>query len=262
MASRQNLTGLAITDHDTVAGTRAALAQGIPSGLTFLSGVEISAAPPPSFNFSGSLHILGYGFRIDDTTLNHTLRVLQQSRLNRYPRIIDKLVKLGMPLEQRDVTSRFGPKLIGRPHLAQLLVEKGFVADIDEAFDHYLGFGRPAYVDKERVPCRQAIEIILTAGGVPILAHPFILGRKGELDIVALIVELRAYGLMGIEAYYPEHDQAETEQLLELARRQRLLITGGTDFHGEIKPEIDLGSANGRFYVPASLLPPLMAKFN
>jgi predicted metal-dependent phosphoesterase TrpH len=168
-ADRLKLKAIAITDHDTVAGSKEALRCGIPPSLGFLTGVEISAAPPPFYPGSGSFHLLGYSIRLDDTQLNQCLTELRQARKNRNPAIISRLNDLGIQLTLDEVRKEAGAGQLARPHIAQAMVNRGVVATIDEAFDKFLGTGRPAYVDKYRIKCSQAIENILGAGGIPVL---------------------------------------------------------------------------------------------
>jgi len=164
-AHQLKLKAIAITDHDTVAGSKEALRNGIPPSLGFLTGVEISSTPPPFYPASGSFHLLGYSIRLDDPKLNQTLEKLQQARKNRNPAIITRLNELGISITLDEVRKEAGEGQLGRPHIAQLMVKKRVVASIDAAFDQFLGTGKPAYVDKQRIECFKAIEIILAAGG-------------------------------------------------------------------------------------------------
>ena len=253
LAQDINLGAIAITDHDTIDGSMDAIASGIPPSLKFLTGVEISAEPPPSFPCSGSFHILGYAINFDDTVLNNTLKLLQESRKNRNPHILELLSRLGIKLTLDEIRNEVGECQLGRPHIAQLMVSKGFVKSIDEAFDKYLSKDRPAYVDKYRIDCTSAIEIIIGAGGIPVLAHPFLLQMKKKERLEDLIITLKKMGLKGIETYYPEHTPDLIAQYAKIANRHNLLMTGGTDFHGSIKPEIKMGSGKGNLYIPYEL---------
>jgi len=253
LAQALNLGALAITDHDTIDGSKEALQAGIPASIHFLTGVELSAAPPPFLRRSGSFHILGYGIRLDDDELNKTLQVLQQARDDRNPAIIERLGRLGFDMTQAEVVEMVGESQIGRPHIARLMLKKGYVHSIDEAFDRYLGTGKPAYVDKYRISCQRALDIIHGAGGIPILAHPYLLSLEKTAELEKLVVSLKKTGLEGIEAFYPEHPPQATAFYAELANRHQLLMTGGTDFHGSLKPEIQLGIGTGDFRVPFEL---------
>jgi len=249
LAQKLKLRAIAITDHDTIDGSKEALQAGIPPSVKFLTGVEISASSPPSISHAGSFHILGYSIRLDDPQLNKTLAVLQQARKNRNPQIVERLNSMGFEFSLKDVAKEIGDGQLGRPHIARYLIKKGFVKSIDEAFNKYLAQGKPAYVDKYRVDCERAIEIILDAGGIPVLAHPILLNfdQNETNDLLALLKDM---GLKGIEAYYPENSPDMTAFYIELAQRYGLLKTGGTDFHGSLKPDIQMGSGRGDFFVP------------
>ncbi|HHP7233498.1 MAG TPA: ribonuclease III [Desulfobacterales bacterium] len=258
-AKKQGLAAISITDHDTLAGSREALEIGERS-FDFLTGVEISAAPPPGAPCSGSFHILGYGIDLDEPLLNQTLTLLQNARRNRNPAIIQRLVGLGFDISMDEVCGIAGNAQIGRPHIALAMLQKGFVGSIDEAFDRYLGHGQPAYVDKYRIPCAQALQIIRNAGGIPVLAHPFLLNIQDRHQMEQLIASLVSMGLIGIEVFYPEHPPEATAFYQELAERFGLLMTGGTDFHGNLNPEIRMGCANGDFSVPYELYRQLVGR--
>jgi predicted metal-dependent phosphoesterase TrpH len=254
------LEAFALTDHDTIAGSRQLLQVGIPATIGFISGVEISAVPPPSFSCAGSFHILGYLFDIDDPLLNKTLQTLQQARKNRNPSILQKLKALGIDISLEEVMSMAGDGQMGRPHIARAMVEKGFAASIDDAFNRFIGTGQPAYVDKYRIECAKAIAMIRAAGGVPILAHPCHLRLQGGKTLEALVEAMIAMGLAGIEVFYPDQSPAQTAAYMETARRHGLLMTGGTDFHGELKPDIQMGSGRGNLDIPFSIYETLVRR--
>ena len=257
-AQQLGLKAIAITDHDTVAGSKEALRSGIPPSLKFLTGVEISATPPPFYPGSGSFHLLGYSIRLDDPKLNGTLEKLQQARKNRNPTIISRLNEFGISITLDEVRKVAGEGQLGRPHIAKLMVKKGAVASIDEAFDRFLGNGKPAYVDKQRVECFKAIEIIQDAGGVPVLAHPGLLDYQTENQLDELIGKLKKAGIQGVEVYYSGHTPDQTRLYAALAQRHDLLMTGGSDFHGAIQPEIKMGSGQGDLIVPYELFKKLI----
>lgn len=260
LASGLNLGAISITDHDSIAGSREALLCGIPDSLGFLTGVEISAEPPPSYPGAGSIHILGYGFRLDDPELNRSLEKLQDSRRGRNPEIIARLNKLGIAIRIEEVEREAADGQPGRPHIAKLLIKKGVAKSMDDAFDRYLGNGRPAYVDKFRIEFSQAIELINAAGGIPVLAHPCLLELERADQLEDLLQEMMSMGLKGLEVYYPLNTPQQTMQYSDLAARHRLLMTGGTDFHGDIQPEIQLGSGKGDFHVPFGLYEKLIER--
>lgn len=254
LALNLQIGAIAITDHDTLDGSREALAAGIPPELGFITGVEISAERPSFFPGKGSCHILGYRVNPDDHNLNQTLTRLQNARKDRNPRILERLQSLGFDLTMDDIQQAAGPKgQIGRPHFAQVMLNKGYVSTFNAAFDDYLATGKPAYVDKYRVECPRAIELIRAAGGIPVLAHPALLGTPGGRLEDSAVLALKEMGLIGIEAYYAEHTTAQQEQYLDLARKHGLLVTGGSDFHGEFKPLTKLGRGRGKLRVPIDL---------
>ena len=252
-AQKLNLAAIAITDHDSVDGSKEALQIDIPPSLHFLTGVEISAAHPPFFPGSGSFHILGYAIHLDNRDLNQALSKLQDARKNRNPEILKRLNKLGFRISLEEVNQEIGEGQLGRPHIAYAMLKKGFVASINEAFDKYLGNAGPAYVDKDRIECEQAISIIRAAGGVPVLAHPALLNIENNQKLDALLQNLVKIGLAGIEVYYPGHSPQQIRQYTELAENYGLLMTGGTDFHGSITPDTKMGSGNGDLFVPYTL---------
>ncbi|WP_319406505.1 PHP domain-containing protein [uncultured Desulfosarcina sp.] len=258
MAVGLGLKAVSITDHDTLAGSAAALAFGIPKCLEFLTGIEISAGAPEGYPSGSSVHILGYGLNLFDVPLNNLLAVLQSSRENRNPQIIERLNTLGMDVTMEELSMVVGDATAGRPHIAQMLVAKGLADSIDDAFDRFLGKNRPAYVEKHRVPMKEAIEAIKTAGGVAVLAHPYLNGVTDLNTFEPFLLTLMDMGLEGIEAVYPEHPEEATAHYFQLATKHNLLITGGTDFHGAITPGIQMGVGKGGFHVPYSLYENLM----
>jgi hypothetical protein len=263
LARREGLEAVAITDHDTVAGVCDALEAGIPPGLGFLTGIEISAARPAGLPGNGSLHILGYGITPDHPSLQQQLAALQAARRDRNPEILRRLARLGMPLTMEDVwAAAGGGGQIGRPHIAAALVAKGYAGSIDEAFDGFLAVGKAAYVDKYRLPCGQAIGLIRAAGGAAFLAHPGLLKLTTTQAYESLVTALADQGLEGIEVFYPEHDADQTAFYADLARRSGLLMSGGTDFHGTAKPGIRLGRGQGSFRVGLDIYHGLCARLN
>ena len=250
MAVDRKLAAIAITDHDTVDGSREARQIGIPPQLKFVNGVEISTAPPPTINCDGSLHILGYAVDLENAALNQSLDLLQAARKNRNPQIIERLNDLGFEMSLEDIRKEIGESQLGRPHIAQHMIRRGYVRTIDEAFDHYLSHGKPAYVDKYRIPCKEAIDVIQSSGGIAVLAHPVLLGIDSTDQLETAVKELCKLGLGGIEVYYPDHSPYHTQFYASLADKYHLVKTGGTDYHGQINPEIRLGSGRGNFRVP------------
>jgi 3',5'-nucleoside bisphosphate phosphatase len=267
LAVKNDLKAISITDHDTVAGVEEALGLGIPDSLEFISGIEISAAFPPPFGNAGSLHILGYGIATNHPDLNSTLKQQQSARSDRNPLIIKKLNKLGIPASLDAICNFSGKDEVARPHIAEFLVRTGYAKDIDDAFDRLLSRGKPAYVDKYRIPAETAIALIKAAGGIAVLAHPILLtqsrpdGYEGDF-FNELLETLITYGLGGIEAYYPGHTTEQASRFQKLAGKKGLLVTGGTDFHGSINPEIKMSIGRGDLCLPYDIFSRLKKALN
>jgi 3',5'-nucleoside bisphosphate phosphatase len=253
LAQELGLAAISITDHDTLAGSKEAFRLTIPATIELVSGVEISAAPMVPSDAVSSYHILGYFFRLDDPKLNQTLRQLQHFRRTRNEQILQRLNSLGVRIELADLETALTGGEVGRPHIATALIQNNIVDSVEEAFNQYLGQGKPAYVDKKRLSCQEAIQIISEAGGVPILAHPGLLDIDPEDELEKRIVSLKQLGLKGIEVYYPEHSDQFVQQLLDIADAHDLLITGGSDFHGDLKPQVQMGIGYGNLHVPYDL---------
>ncbi|MFP4476334.1 MAG: PHP domain-containing protein [Desulfatibacillaceae bacterium] len=260
LAHGLGLSAVAITDHDTVEGAREALRERPRDGLAFVPGVEISVSvPDPYADAKGTLHILGYFIDVNHHTLTRSLNILQEARANRNPQIIERLHRMGLDLSYEEVLDSAGGGQLGRPHIAQMMVAKGVVPDIQAAFSNYLGKGRPAYVEKYRLGVEEALSVILEAGGLPVLAHPFSLKMEGDrLD--SFVSGLADLGLRGIEVYYPEHSEKQVAAYLALVEKYGLLATGGTDFHGSRKPNISLGKGKGNLHIPYDLYEELLAE--
>jgi len=237
LAKEGGLAAMALTDHDTVEGLPEAVAAGEGLGVEIIPGVEISAQFP-----GGTMHILGLFVDYTNGLLDQRLAVLKQARLDRNPQIISKLNAMGIPITMARVEEISGGGQVGRPHIARALMESGHVRNLQEAFDKYLGWRKPAYVSKFRFPPDQALAMIREAKGIPVLAHPFTLNQGSAYALRNLVVELQGLGLAGLEVFYSDHTPEQIALYLKLARELGLLITGGSDFHGLNKPEISLGS--------------------
>ena len=244
-AKEIGLRAIAITDHDTVEGSAEALSHPQSPSLEILSGIEISADVP-----SGTMHILGYYVRLDDSSLAQTLKTVQEARASRNVKIVKKLQGLGVDMEFGDVVKVSGGGQIGRPHIAQVLVNKGAAHSIDEAFYRFLKRWGPAYVPRYRLQPAEAIQMILQAGGIPVLAHPSTLRTKSEQALEEILVDLKQAGLRGLEVYYPEYRPERTVQYKGLARRHGLVMTGGSDFHGTANPMVHMGIGRGDLRIP------------
>lgn len=257
LAQRLGLAAVAVTDHDTANGLDEALEAGRALGIEVVPGIEISAEFQP-----GTMHMLGYFIQPDRPDFAEKLRVLQEARRDRNPIIAAKLNALGLKITMDEVRAAAGSEQVGRPNFARVLLDKGYVSSLGEAFDRYLTKGGPAYVDKFRLSPAESVELIHQGRGLAVLAHPFTLDLGGQaLD--TLVADLAASGLDGLEAYYPEHDSDQTRACLELAARHGLAVTGGSDFHGDNKPEVALGSGfQENLAVPAELLEALRRRLD
>jgi len=262
LAKKLNLGAIAITDHDTIEGSVEALENDMPASLNFLTGVEISSNPPIPIPSSGSLHILGYGIQTGNPELNQTLSVLRNARKNRNPEILKRLENLGINISIDEIQKKVTTGQIGRPHIAQAMLAKGVVKTMNEAFERYLGKNRPAYINKYRIECEKAIELIRNAGGIPVLAHPGLIQTGDPEEIKHLVSILKEMGLMGIEVFYTDHKQNQTVEFQKLALHHNLLVTGGTDFHGEMLPDIQMGIGRGDMFIPYEIYEKLMARLS
>ncbi len=230
MAHTLGLSVIAITDHDAVEGVAEArqAAEGTP--LQVIAGVEISASLDDT-----ECHVLGYFVEDLDDTLQLQLRRFRSARLERVHTMLARLSALGKELSWERVRSLAGEGSIGRPHIARAMVEAGYVADVRQAFERYLGSGKAAYVPRLKVTPVEALQMIRAAGGLPVLAHPW--------ELQALVPGLASEGLVGLEAYYGSYNEIATGFLCDLAREHGLICTGGSDFHGTpVMPNNTLGS--------------------
>lgn len=247
------LTAMALTDHDCTDGIDlffSACGDQKPVGIP---GVEISANVQ-----RGTMHILGYFIDHKDSELQSVLQRIRNGREVRNKEILEKLNNLGLELAWKEVKAFAAEDVVGRPHFALAMKAKGFVASKTAAFDLYLAKGKPAYADRFRLSPADSMSAILNAGGVPVLSHPFTL----DLDRRALrqfVGELKDVGLKGIEAYYSEYSREQHQEYMALARDFELAVTGGTDFHGEINPRIELGRGFGSLNIPDDLVDALHA---
>ena len=254
-AKEMRLEALALTDHDTVEGLEEALAAGKHEGIEIVPGIEISAEFPDS-----TLHILGYYVDFTNRAFLDNISVLQKARNERNPTIIKKLQALGLDITLEEVAVEAETGQVGRPHFAQVLLKKGYIKTPHEAFDRYLGKGAPAYTDKFRFEPADAIAHIRQAGGIPVLGHPFTLKYKTIAELENIIADMAGWGLMGIEVYYSEHSPTQVRLYKDLAEKHNLVITGGSDFHGQNIKGISLGIGKGNLNVPYKCLEKLKAR--
>ena len=227
LAKERGIEVLGLTDHDTIDGLKAAMEAGGRLGIRVLSGVELSAGE------YANLHILGYGFPADSPVLGAMCEDLRRGRERRKYRIAEFLRQKGLDIPLAEVDAAAAGGVIGRPHFAQVMLRRGYVATRKEAFDRYLDTAEYHAYEKGRKPdMRTCIERIKQAGGKASLAHPYQIGLDRD-SLEELVQELALYGLDAIECYYPIHSSEQQSEYLRLAEKYRLHITGGSDFHGE-----------------------------
>ncbi len=237
-AHRLGLSAIAITDHDTIEGNEEAMMVGNQLGVEVVSGIELSIKHGDS-----SVHLLGYLFRPLDQMMLFTLHRLQAARLERNKVILANLTRLGVEIEMQELEKISCHGQSGRPHIAQLLMQKGVVKNMDEAFDRYLARGGLAYAPRVVLQADEAILMIKNAGGLAVLAHPQQLEKSGK-DVSGTIGKLKSAGLDGVEVHYPTHSRQFKKKLQAIAKKLDLLTTGGSDYHGSIRPGTSL--AGGR----------------
>lgn len=250
-ARRVGVTTLAITDHDTLGGFDEAAPLAREAGVELLCGIELS-----SKLHGHSTHVLGYFLNGGPRpAFRSWIEELKASRRERNVRLIARLRELGIDITLDEVRAR-GHGLTARPHFAQVLVEKGYVATLQQAFDEYLDESAKGYVDRHEPAFKDAVGRIQAGGGMASLAHPV----RIQGDLAALLPELCAAGLDAIEAYHSDHTPGITQAYLDLARRHHLHVTGGSDFHGDAKPDVGLGTGRGgNLHIPEDLLTNLRA---
>lgn len=241
---------LALTDHDTTGGVDEALAEARRVHIEVIPGVEINTDVDEY-----EVHMLGYFVDHARAGFQAFLARMRAGRVDRARAMVEKLCALGVPVEWERVQALAAGASVGRPHVARALVEARRVATVQEAFERFLGRRGPAYVPRLKVSPEEAVEAVLAAGGVPVLAHP---GWASSGPVIERVPQLVAHGLAGLEVYYPDHTAEMTARYLEIARRYSLVVTGGTDFHGgSLATRAPLGSVA----VPADVVPALRARW-
>ncbi len=248
LARARDIALIAITDHDTIAGNDEAATAGSAQGVRVIRGIEVSA-----LSCQGETHVLGYGVWPGDSATLARIAALRGARESRARSILGKLARFGIHIPFEQVRALAGDAMIGRPHIARAMVMAGAVQTEQEAFDLYLAEGKPAFTPHEGLTPAQAVQLIHDAGGLAVLAHPGLYAG----DLSALLDEMIPAGLDGIEVFYPLHTPEQTARFAELARRHRLLLTGGSDFHG---PRGDAELSLGSIHVPPEHIEALLAR--
>jgi 3',5'-nucleoside bisphosphate phosphatase len=236
-AAEAGLTAVALTDHDTFDGLDEAQAEGERVGVEVIRGMELSCQ-----NSGMSIHLLMYGGDERFEDLHLEMAKVREGRSNRLTPVLTKLAELGVPVTEEAVLAKVGDSpSVGRPHIADALVEAGHVRDRKEAFDRFLADGGPAHVERYTIDAARGIDLVRAAGGVPVIAHPWGRGREAALPPEYLEMLVLEHGLVGIEVDHQDHDAETRERLRKLAAQLGVLATGSSDYHGTGKVDHDLG---------------------
>lgn len=248
-AIKKGLKAFALTDHDTIDGLEEAFAAAEGTSLELVPGIEFST------EYQGrDIHILGLDISWQQTGFAQSLTAFQDSRTRRNEEMADRLRTLeGFDISLEQLTERFPGAVLTRAHYGQYLMEKGYVKDIPDAFARYIGDTCRCYVPRSRITPVQAIERILEADGIPVLAHPLLYHMTDE-QLDTLVKGLKKHGLIGLEAIYSTNKGPDESNMRRLARKYHLKLSGGSDFHGAIKPHIDLGVGKGNLKIPYEVL--------
>jgi predicted metal-dependent phosphoesterase TrpH len=247
-AANIGLTGIALTDHDTLEGVAEAATVAADRRIRFIGGTELSVLWKDQ-----SMHMLVYFLDPAPGPLQDRMEDLRISRHQRNHHISEILQKLGLAVSMDEVTAEAGGGVMGRPHFAGVLIAKGYVASVPEAFDRYLANGRPAYVSRKRLGAEEAIELSRESGAVPVIAHPHTLNLRAE-EFATGFADLVDHGLGGIEAYYGEYTPTMRSRIATICADLGIVATGGSDYHGMYKPHLEIGTGKGDLRVPDEAL--------
>ncbi|MDP8957620.1 MAG: PHP domain-containing protein [Actinomycetota bacterium] len=247
-AAQARLRAVALTDHDTLAGTPAAEQAARHHRLELVPGIEISCRWE-----TGTMHMLVLFLYPGSGPLQERLVELEGWRATRNRRLLERLRSLGIDISMEEVVAEAGGQGLGRPHFAAVMVRKGVVPDFSAAFRDFLAKGKPAYVDRERLAPEEAISLARASGAVPVVAHPHTMTLSPEA-LGEVLTRLKEAGLLGLECYYSDYLPEERLRLVELARTVGLVPSGGSDYHGSYKPWLGLGVGQGDLLVPDEVL--------
>lgn len=246
-AKKSGLTAMSLTDHDSVDGVKEAMEAGAKYGIEVVPGIEMSAKSDTE------THILGYYIDINNQNLLEKLEEARRTRIERNKITCENLRKLGFDITDGDAQNEAGGAVIGRAHYARAMVRKGYVGSVKEAFDKYLGSGKPCYSKRQNFSAQECISIINEAGGAAYAAHLHLM-KKSDEELFEFLKELKASGLSGIEGYYTEYTPELQDKFMSYAKELDLSISGGSDFHAEMKPHISIGTGFGNMRIPYSVL--------
>jgi len=240
LAVREGLRAVAITDHDSIDGLEEALAAGVRLGIEVVPGVELNLE-----HDQVTMDLLGYFLdRCPGDEMQAALAELRAYRDERNARILERLAGLGVPIEPEELAAIAVDGAAGRPHIGEAMRRRGYVDSISDAFKRYLRRGAPAWVDRRRLSLAQAVRLLRDSGGLPVIAHPGII-RTDRAGLAAVVRDAARHGVVGLECHYPLHDDETVAACRGLCERYGLVATGGSDFHGDVKPDVRLGRADG-----------------
>lgn len=243
-AKKAGLCAMALTDHDTTAGVKAAQTAADGLGIELIPGVELST------EYEGKeIHVVGLDIDIDNPSMQEHMRVFRESRDNRNGKMLANLRAEGFSITEEELKERYPDAVITRAHIARFLADTGQIPEMKVAFERYIGDDGICYVPRPKVTPMDAVDMIVAAKGIPVLAHP-VLYHLDNVKLRKLIKELKAHGLVALEAIYSENMSGDEQYYKALAREEELLISGGSDFHGTNKPQIKLGTGRGSLYIP------------
>ncbi len=246
-AKESGLSAISLTDHDCISGIGEAVSAGKELGVEVVPGIEFSVQS------NTETHILGYYINPEAEAISHTLPEILRVRNERTEDTARKLCELGFNITCEEARAKAGSDLVGRAHFAKVMVEKGYVSSVKEAFENYLGSGKPAFSSKQYLTAEDAVRVIKESGGVSFIAHLHLI-RLNDSDLFDFLKRMKEAGLSGIEGYYTEYEKEMHEKYMAMAKELSLAVSGGTDFHGKTKPHIKIGKGYGELQIPYSVL--------
>ncbi len=252
-AKRAGLAAIALSDHDTVDGLEEAIAEGKKQGVEVVPAIEFSVISKTE------THILGYFIDYNNPKLQKMLKEVVELRIQRNYVTTQRLNELGFDITLEEVRALAPNNFVGRAHFARVLMDKGYTQSVKEGFDKYMSVGKYAYCEKQRLTAREAVELIAECDGISFLAHPH-LTKLPDDELREFLLELKGYGLCGLEGYYTDYTPEMQEKYQNLAKELGLMISGGTDFHAKMKPHISIGTGLGNMKIPYTVLENMKAK--
>lgn len=248
-AVSRNLSAIAITDHDTVCGVAPALLESLSHDIEIIPGIELTA----DF-FGEEIHLLGYRINHLDSNLMQALLPINQEKDERNKKMYANLSQAGIPISTEFMDNLYPGAVITRGHIADFLVSQGYASTKQEAFSRYIGKSCPYYVPRNNVSAEYALQLISTAGGIPVLAHPTLYYNRNTDKLFKMTKTLKSMGLKGIEALYSSFSSRDEADMRRLASHFGLFVTGGSDYHGDIKNEIEMGTGRGNLKISSDIL--------